>query len=317
MADRIKPLKLKSSAPAPTGPGPKPLKLAATLAPAAVPVAPVKAPSGPKPLNLGPVKAAAPVQVQEASPAPKPLNLKPKKEFVNPVTPVPAPNVAPRAMSTGNRMLDEALAMAQNTYPNAWPLSGTMVRKLLPLTMNTVLEAGREQLDRIAAVVRDSTAIHQNLDDLQAPESFERILREAQGRTTEPKGFLSRFTSRLVEPLSRTDPKIAVQSLSTALRSFPTRSAAVQEESQKFQRELVAVVAAIASVAFVAQESKDEDVQRLLGTLDDRRRILLQSVAQIQLVPTQLKVLDQKVATLLNQADQLITVTLPALEANR
>lgn len=243
---------------------------------------------------------------------PRPLNLQSK--------PLPVSTPIPKAMTSGDRLLDAALNQVEKKFPEAWPRSGGHLRALMPLTMTKVLDLGRQQMDQVSAIVSQSTAIHRDFEDLHVPETLASILAGAQGQGAHRHGFFTNLKAALSQSKATqqvADHRVPVMALITALRSFPGRTDQLHARALDLWKDMEAVVAATSVASDVLNAIKDVDTQRFLQTLDDRRRIILQSASQIQLVPEQLKMLDQQTAELLNRADQLVTITLPALEANR
>ena len=161
------------------------------------------------------------------------------------------------------------------------------------------LETSGTLVESVAVLIREFNA-------LGAADTMAALLAQA----THTAGMLERW----FKPTGASvDYRATLGALKASLTFFPRRSAALGDEVARAEESLVIVLAALSAVA----DTTAPDDVGLARTLDDRRAIVGQALAQIRMQPMQLRGLDERVLDLLSRADHLMNVVLPAAAVAR
>ena len=208
-------------------------------------------------------------------------------------------------------MLEQCFQAARAAFPNLYPDCGPRVerciRQLVPLKIATVATMGDKALETSGTLVESVAALVREFNALGAAEAMAGLLAQATHKT----GMLERW----FKPSGTTlDYRATLGALKASLAFFPRRSAALGDEVARAEESLVVVLAALSAVAETIRTPDDVGLAR---TLDDRRAIVGQALAQIRMQPVQLRGLDERVLDLLSRADHLMNVVLPAAVAAR
>ena len=208
-------------------------------------------------------------------------------------------------------LLEQCFQSARAAFPNLYPDCGPRVerciRQLVPLKIATVATMGDKALETSGTLVESVAVLIREFNALGAADTMAALLAQA----THKAGMLERW----FKPTGASvDYRATLGALKASLTFFPRRSAALGDEVARAEESLVIVLAALSAVADTTGTPDDVGLVR---TLDDRRAIVGQALAQIRMQPMQLRGLDERVLDLLSRADHLMNVVLPAAAVAR
>ncbi|AET95338.1 hypothetical protein BYI23_E001770 (plasmid) [Burkholderia sp. YI23] len=212
---------------------------------------------------------------------------------------------------TEHPLLERCFEVARARFPDLYPAHQVRIeraiRQLLPPTLATILTIAELPLQASGEVVETVARVTREFNELDAASLMSKLLETV----TRKDGLMDRLLHGKPEEV---DYRSALTTVKQALNSFPSRTVELLAKVDRAKVGLVVSLAALGAVGDVIQLPDEPAVEMALR---DRRDIVRQAFQQIELLPSQLQRIDEKVVGLLSRADHLMNVTLPAAIAVR
>lgn len=297
---------------------------ARTPTPAVLPERPAPPPTPPKAPSRTPSAAVLP----DCVPPPAP-----QKAAVPPPPPPPPPSVtraapsAPRAAFAAGPTPQEAkaIAWAKENFAAIYAADGqhidTRLQQLLPFALPVVSQWGSSALDRQAKMVEDGSRLVRDLNSLGVLTLTQEIL-TAQTAPPSAVGLLQRAGGLLQGVLKggagnglvarAAAYRARITGLRAPLLALLDQVEALRTRQREEGNRLPVMLASLSAAAQVAGQTGDAALD---AAIDNRRRILQQAITQRQILQDQIAEVRRQIVDQQQRIEQVVTVTLPALEA--